>query len=176
MDWAPLTESELLSNNQQIQGLASMTTKERTTLLLAVFRPEYQCLWASVRTNGHSPNSAIWQKSDLKAALSPVGSPLSIPPPKALLGRSKPLPYVLTGDDAFALTRFLMKPFPHSGLSVEQRIFNYRLSRMRRISENGFGIMANRWRVFRAPIQLPPNTVVGLVLAALVLHNYLKYS
>ena len=67
MDWAPLTESELLSNNQQIQGLASMTTKERTTLLLAVFRPEYQCLWASVRTNGHSPNSAIWQKSDLKS-------------------------------------------------------------------------------------------------------------
>ena len=145
-------------------------------VLLAVFGPEYQCLWASVGTNGRSPDSAIWQKSDLKAALSSVENHLSIPPPKALPGRSKPLPYVLTGDDAFALTRFLMKPFPHSGLSVEQRIFNYRLSRMRRISENGFGIMANRWRVFRAPIQLPPNTVVGLVLAALVLHNYLRYS
>ena len=88
-------------------------------MLLAVFGPEYQCLWASVGMNGRSPDSAIWQKSDLKAALSSVENHLSIPPPKALPGRSKPLPYVLTGDDAFALTRFLMKPFPHSGLSVE---------------------------------------------------------
>ena len=61
-----------------------------------------------------------------------------------------------------------------SRLSEEQRILNYRLSRMRRISENGFGIMANRWRVFRAPIQLPPDTVNLLVLVALILHNYLR--
>ena len=71
----------------------------------------------------------------------------------------------------FALTRFLMKPFPLTGLSRAQRIFNYRLSRMRRISENCFGIIANRWRVFRAPILLPPDTVI---LVALVLHNFLR--
>ena len=37
---------------------------------------------------------------------------------------------------------------------------------MRRISENGFGIIANRWRVFRAPILLLPDTVIALILAA----------
>ena len=143
-------------------------------VLLAVFGPDYQCLWASVGTNGRSPDSAIWQNSDLKKALSSVDNTLSLPKAKPLPGRSKPVPYVLTGDDAFALTRYLMKPFPLSGLSIAQRIFNYRLSRMRRISENGFGIIANRWRVFRVPILLPPDTVIALILAALVLHNFLR--
>lgn len=84
------------------------------------------------------------------------------------------VPYALTGHNAFALTRFLMKSFPLTGLSRAQRIFNYRLSRMRRISENCFGIIANRWRVFRAPILLPLDTVVDLILVALVLHNFLR--
>ena len=42
-----------------------------------------------------------------------------------------------------------MKPFPLWGLLRSQRIFNYRLSCIQRISENGFGIIANRWRLRR---------------------------
>lgn len=145
-------------------------------VLLAVFGPDYSCLWASVGTNGRSSDSAIWQSADLRLALNSANNPLDIPSPKPLPGRDKPVPYVLTGDDAFALTKYLLKPFPQTGLSVEQRIFNYRLSRMRRISENGFGLLANRWRIFRSIIELPPATVNVLILAALVLHNYLRYS
>ena len=143
-------------------------------ILLAVFGPDYECLWASVGTNGRSSDAAIWQKADLKVALQNPDNPLQLPNPKALPGRKMKVPYVLTGDDAFSLTRFLMKPFPHSGLAAEQRIFNYRLSRMRRISENGFGLLANRFRVFRNSILLPTSTVCSLVLAALVLHNFLR--
>ena len=47
---------------------------------------------------------------------------------------------------------------------------------LRRIVENLFGIVANRWRVFRSIILLPPNTIEKLVLAALTLHNYLRQS
>ena len=143
-------------------------------VLLAVFGPDYQCLWASAGTNGRSPDSAIWQNCDLKKALSSCHNSLDLPNPRPLPGRAMPVPYVLTGDDAFALTRFLMKPFPLTGLSRAQQIFNYRLSRMQRISENCFGIIVNRWRVFRAPILLPPDTVVDLILVALVLHNFLR--
>ena len=67
-----------------------------------------------------------------------------------------------------------MKPFPVSGLSRAQRVFNYRLSRRRRISENGLGIIGNRRRVFRAPILLPPDKVIALIMVALVLHNFLR--
>jgi len=145
-------------------------------VLLAVFGPDYQCLWVSAGTNGHSPDSAIWQNCDLKKALSSCQNTLNLPKSRPLPGRAMPVPYALTGHNAFALTRFLMKSFPLTGLSRAQRIFNYRLSRMRRISENCFGIIANRWRVFRAPILLPLDTVVDLILVALVLHNFLRIN
>lgn len=116
-----------------------------SVILLAMFGPRYQVLWADMGTNGRASDGTIWQRSDLKRALSSEDNPLNLPPAKALPGRVKPVPYLLTGDDAFGLTKYLMKPYPQTNLTTEQRIYNYRLSRMRRISENGFGIMVNRW-------------------------------
>ena len=81
---------------------------------------------------------------------------------------------VLVGDDAFPLTTTLMKPFPQSNLTMEKRVFNYRSSRSRRIPENTFGILANRWRVFRRPFALEPEKVKIITLSALILHNWLR--
>lgn len=111
---------------------------------LAVFGPDYECLWANVGANGQASDASIWKSCDIKLALSSEANSLNLPSPKPLPGRSQKVLFVLTGDDAFSPTTFLMKPFPQTGLTNEQRIFNYRLSRMRRISENGFGILANR--------------------------------
>ena len=143
-------------------------------ILLAVIGPNYEFLWADVCTNGRAPDGSIWQKSDFKKLLSDGNNTLCLPLPKPLPGRSKPVPHVLTGDDAFGLTPYLMKPYPRSHLSNEEPVFNYRLSRMRRISENGFGIIANRWRVLRSQILLEPPFVITIVLAILVLHNFLR--
>ena len=65
-----------------------------------------------------------------------------------------------------------MKPYPQRNLTVDKRVFNYRLSRKRRISENAFGILANRWRIFRRPIALNPKTVRNITMAAIALHNW----
>ena len=143
-------------------------------ILLAIFGPKYECLWADVGTNGRAPDGGIWQRSSMKKLLSSDDNPLCLPPAKSLPGRVKPIPYLLSGDDAFPLTVYLMKPYPRSHLTNEERVFNYRLSRMRRISENGFGILANMWRVLRAPITLQPKKVVKMTLAILVLHNFLR--
>ena len=86
------------------------------------------------------------------------------------------IPFVATGDDAFPLKSYLMKPYPQKGLTTEKRIFNYRLSRKRRISENGFGILANRWRIFRRPILLEPEKVKIITLATVALHNWQRSS
>ena len=83
------------------------------------------------------------------------------------------LPYVFVGDDAFALKKFMTKPYPQHNLTEDKRIYNYRHSRGRRISENLFGILANRWRVFFTTINLEPNHVENVVLSALALHNML---
>ena len=68
----------------------------------------------------------------------------------------------------------MMKPYPQKGLTTEKCVFNYRLSRMRRIAENGFGILAHKWRVFRRPFSLEPEKVKVIAIAAITLHNWLR--
>ena len=69
-----------------------------------------------------------------------------------------------------------MKPYPHHGLTDDKRVYNYRHSRAQRISENLFGILASRWRVFRSVFLVPPDTVELIVFSTLGLHNYLRRS
>ena len=56
----------------------------------------------------------------------------------------------------------------------QHRIFNYRLSRARRVIENAFGILSNRFRVFFTKIALEPAKVTKIVLATCALHNMLR--
>jgi len=59
---------------------------------------------------------------------------------------------------------------------MRRRIYNYRLSQMRRVSENAFGILANKWRIFLSPIALEPEKVQMITLAALTLHKCLLFK
>jgi len=47
------------------------------------------------------------------------------------------------------------------------------LSRARRIVENAFGILASRFRIFHTQINVEPENIVKIVMAAVVLHNFL---
>lgn len=77
-------------------------------------------------------------------------------------------------DDAFALRKSMMKPYGNRGLTNEERIFNYRLSRARRVVENAFGILANRFQVLLTTMQHHPSTVKLIVVACMVLHNMMR--
>eukprot|EP00795_Rhopilema_esculentum_P011148 gene11148-20032_t len=99
---------------------------------------------------------------------------LGIPAPRQPTGSESALPFVIVADDAFPLQNNLMKPYPFRGLSSEQRIYNYRLSRARRVVENAFGILANRFRVFLSPLMISPENAEKVVLASCVLHNFLR--
>jgi hypothetical protein len=57
----------------------------------------------------------------------------------------------------------VLQPYPNRNLSVQQRIYNYRLTRARRMIERAFCILANKWRIFHRPLDVTPqfcNTIV----------------
>ena len=62
-----------------------------------------------------------------------------------------------------------MKPFSRKNLDLFTRTCNYCFSRVRPISENVFGIVTNRWRVYRSPISLHPEKVTEVTMAVLTL-------
>ena len=68
----------------------------------------------------------------------------------------------------------MMKPYSFRDLDNEERIFNYRLSRARRVVENAFGILANRFQVLLTTMQHHPSTVKVIVKACIVLHNLMR--
>ena len=115
-------------------------------VLLLVAGADYECIYVDVGTNGRVSDGGVWNKCSLAQKMN--DNSLCLPPPKCLpLG--KEVPYVLIGDDAFALKPNFMKPYAQAGLTDAGRIYNYRHSRAHRISENVFGILANLWRLIQ---------------------------
>ena len=143
-------------------------------MLLAIAGPNYECLFVDVGTNGRMNDPGLWNKSSLRRAIE--NREIVLQEPRALSYCLEKISFVILGDDAFALKNYMTKPFPQRNLTIEKRIYNYRHSRARRISENMFGILANRWRVFHTTMHLSPERATSVTLSVLILHNYLLKS
>lgn len=99
---------------------------------------------------------------------------MNLPSPSIINpAHTQPLPFVIVADEAFQLNTFTMRPYPGRNLTQERRIFNYRLSRARRVVENAFGIMASRWRIYNKPMNTSLATTEAIVQATICLHNFL---
>ncbi|XP_053395798.1 uncharacterized protein LOC123528006 [Mercenaria mercenaria] len=139
-------------------------------ILLAIVDADYNFVYVDVGCNGRSNDSGVFNKSKLYELLET--NKIGVPPLRPLPGRDSCVPYVIVGDDAFPLKPYLLKPYPNRQLDMDKRIFNYRLSRARRISENVFGILTSRSGVFQRPIALGPDKASLIVLAICALHNF----
>ena len=73
------------------------------------------------------------------------------------------IPFVVIGDDAFALKTHMIKPYPQRNMTTERRVYNYRHSRGRRISENLFGIQASRLRICHTVMLLEPTAAESVI-------------
>lgn len=140
--------------------------------MMAVVDANYQFKYVSVGAQGGASDAQVFAESDFKQALNK--NLLNIPAAKLLPDSDTEVPFMFIGDDAFSLSSNFMKPYSSHQLDRDQRVFNYRLSRGRRAAENGFGLFANRWRVFVSTILLNPDKVQKMVLACVCLHNYLR--
>lgn len=88
-------------------------------------------------------DGGVFCDSSLRGALEDgsIGLPAATP----ILPDTEPMPYFFVGDDAFPMRTWLQKPYPQRLMTRQERIFNYRLSRARRVVENAFGILAHRY-------------------------------
>lgn len=140
-------------------------------VLLALVDAEYQFMYVDVGANGRCGDAGIFAECSLKEAMEK--KLLSIPNEEVIPGTSKLCNYHIIGDDAFPLQKDLMKPFPYKSDERAKRIYNYRLSRARRVVENAFGIMSNRFRFLLSKAYLQPEDTQNAVLATTCLHNFL---
>jgi len=145
-------------------------------VLLALVDAHYRFITIDVGSYGRNSDGNVFAKSALGKALE--NDTLDVPPDTPIAENGDPMPYVIVADEAFPLKSYLMRPYSRVTLGGNEgnKIFNYRLSRARRVVENAFGILANRWRVFRTNIQVQPKSVDNIVLAACCLHNMLCQS
>lgn len=148
--------------------------QEHSIVLLALVDAQYKFIMIDVGAYGRNSDGGIYEKSlmgklfEQKALNVPQDEPLSV--------NSQPMPYTIVADAAFPLKPYLLKPYHKDKLvnNDANKIFNYRLSRARRCVENAFGILRARFRVFHGPMQVQPDMVDKIVLAACCLHNFLR--
>jgi hypothetical protein len=102
-------------------------------VMLALVDADYRFLWLQIGVPGSSSDAQIFNSCALRDAI--VDGSINFPPaqPLATAIDKTPVPYFLIADDAFALQPWLQKPYSGRHLDREQRIFNYRLSRARRV-------------------------------------------
>ncbi|XP_072169416.1 putative nuclease HARBI1 [Diadema setosum] len=140
--------------------------------LLALVDADYRFRWVDIGAPGAASDAQIWNRSTLKEAVDDEN--LGLPKPQPLPGTDRPVPYFIIADSAFALKTTLMKPFCARELSHEERIFNSRLSRARRVVEDAHGILASRFRCMLTQMLQRPETVTNIVMACVILHNILR--
>lgn len=144
-------------------------------VLLALCDAHYTFTFIDIGAYGSCNDSSIFNSTSFCKAVE--AGALDLPGAEPLEGfPNVPLPYFFVGDEAFALKTWMQRPYPGRKLPEDKRIFNYRLSRARRVIENSFGILAARWRIFHRPIQTAVETAENIVKAAVCLHNYLKQT
>ncbi|XP_043262498.1 protein ALP1-like [Colletes gigas] len=144
-------------------------------VLFAVVDANYNFIYCDVGCQGRISDGGVLKNTSFNSLLTDLK--MKLPADCVLPGRTRKTPFVFVGDDAFPLNQSIMKPYPGVQAKYSKtRIFNYRLSRARRISENVFGILSSVFRVFRKPIMLQPNTATKVTLASVYLHNFLRKS
>lgn len=128
-----------------------------SVVLLAMVDADCKFVAVEVGSYGKEKDSGIFTKSDMGKLVYSVHFFL---PDEECSGLGKIMPYVIIGDEAFRLHKHIMKSFTRAVArgNKEKTIFNYRLSRARRVTENTFGLFSQVFRIFNTPIAVARET------------------
>ena len=146
--------------------------RTHSIVLMAVCDARYCFTLIDIGNSGRHSDGGVFVNAEFGQRF--IHGDLNMPSNGCLPGTNIVIPYCIVGDAAFPLRHNLMRPYPGRCLPHDKSVFNYRLSRARRVIENTFGILVTRRRILRRPIIADPPTVVGIVKAACCLHNFLQ--
>lgn len=142
-------------------------------VLMAMCDANYRFVYVDIGSYGRQSDGSVFGNSTLGKKV--IAGTLDLPGSDTTdTGNATYLPYVIVGDAAFPLKTNLLRPYPGDHLPVPEEIFNYRLSRARRIIENAFGILGAKWRIFREAINAKPENIDKVIRTCVCLHNYLR--
>ena len=147
-------------------------------VILGLVHHCYQFIYSNVGCQGRISDGGVFKHSDLYRSIQSKSLNLPKPAPFPKTGNRAweeddypDIPYNKFGDDAFQLSSILMKPYSKKHLDDASRVFNYRLSRFRWVSENCFGILCSRFRIFPGRLNLKLENVIIITLTGCMLHN-----
>jgi len=118
--------------------------------------------------HGKSGDGGLFTRSILRKSLeaNTFNISNSKPPPNS----EEHLSFVIVCDEEFPLKKYLLRPY--SGFSARnngsKQIYNYRLSKTRRVVENAFGILLQKFRLFYGRNPMSPENADKIVLTACV--------
>lgn len=144
--------------------------------LITLVNADYKFIFADVALCGHLYREGQWEKTRFGTCVEK--NSLNIPPPVSFIGTQKFIPFVFVASDPFPLRPYIMKPYPIVGEYLEdaRRLFNYRISRAYRVSENAYGILLNRFQIYKHPLRMTLDKGRDVVIATICLHNFLMSS
>lgn len=132
-----------------------------SVVFMAIVDDNYCFRYVDVGCNGRFSDGGVFQNCEIS---------------KALENNLLPNGEFIVRNDAFPLKPYLLNSYSRKQLTLSENIFNYRLSRARRIIENAFGILVGKFRVFEKPIACDVSTVDKIVLACCALHSWLRIT
>lgn len=101
--------------------------KTFSTVLMAACDHEYKFTLVDIGAYGSESDGGIFSKSSFGQAIGEEA--LNLPKYEVCLPKSNiKSHYFFVGDEAFKISCRIMRPYPGKNLTVQQRIFNYRLS------------------------------------------------
>ncbi|XP_028138355.1 uncharacterized protein LOC114332779 [Diabrotica virgifera virgifera] len=148
----------------------NMKKPGNSVVLLAIVNANYEFIYVHTGTNDQmTSDGGIWSQTKRVLAKN-----INIPSPTELPGTEDKVPYVFIGDEAFPLMENLLTPYSQKNPTYEEKVFNYRLCRARRVVENVFGVLASRFRIFQQPFNINLDKIELVILACCALHNFLR--
>lgn len=139
-------------------------------LLIAVVNANYEFMYFDVGMNGGCDKYYMYTATSFFEVM--IDDNMNLPKDSLLPGTDVSVPYVFVADTDYVIEN-IMRPYSLENITYEEKIFNYRFSRAKRVADNAFGVLFERFGVLHKNIYINERDLNSVGVACCALHNYL---